>query len=210
MPTRRLARPVLAVAFVAALALPLAPTAAFAHDALVDSDPADGATVAALEHVTLTFSSDPLDGEGASLVEVIGPDERHYETECPEIVGTDVTTPVELGGAGEYEIVFKVVSSDGHPVSGSQSFTYEPKAGAAPAEGSAAATCGAPSTPTATSAPSATPTQTAAPTPTASERPAEGGGLGQEFWLMLAAAAIVPVGVGYWLALRSSRRRSDN
>ena len=133
-------------AVLAAAALALAPAAAAsAHDYLVDSDPKAGATVTtALDQVSLTFN-DHVYGGPSSLVTVTGPDAdtRHFETGCATTTDRVVTTPVALGKAGRYTVTYQVVSADGHTVSDSLTFTYQPPAGAAAATGSATTPCGA-------------------------------------------------------------------
>ena len=128
-----------------ALAL-TAPLSASAHDSLVSSDPAaDAGVTTALSDVTLTFSGTPLnlgEGQRSNAVEVRH-DGRNYETDCVALSDKNVTVPVALGGAGSYEVIWQVVSSDGHPVSGSYTFDYTPPAGAEQAEGSPTPACAA-------------------------------------------------------------------
>jgi methionine-rich copper-binding protein CopC len=128
-----------------ALAL-TAPLSASAHDSLASSDPAaDAGVTTALSDVTLTFSGTPLnlgEGQRSNAVEVRH-DGRNYETDCVALSDKNVTVPVALGGAGAYEVVWQVVSSDGHPVSGSYSFDYTPPAGTDQAEGSPTPACAA-------------------------------------------------------------------
>ncbi|MGC0368823.1 copper resistance CopC family protein [Microbacterium sp. SLBN-111] len=115
--------------------------AASAHDSLVSATPAADATVSAAADVTLTFSANLLGADGGNEVIVVGPDARHYETDCTALAGPALTTPVELGPAGDYQVTWRAVSSDGHPVSGTYRFTYAPAAGAPVATGSAASPC---------------------------------------------------------------------
>ena len=129
---------VVAAAVGAALGTPLA---ASAHDSLVSATPADGATVTAVSDVELTFSANLLGADGGNEVIVVGPDGRHYETDCTALAGPTLTTPVELGEAGEYTVTWRAVSSDGHPVSGTYAFSYAPLAGEPVASGSAASPC---------------------------------------------------------------------
>lgn len=171
----------------AAAAVPAASLAAYAHDSLVSSDPAAGTTVTALQQVSLSFNADPIDEDGADVVQVVGPDGRYYETDCPSLSGPVVTAPVALGPAGEYRVEWKIVSSDGHPVSDAYAFTYAPAAGATAASGEASPVCGR-ETPT---------TDAAAP-------PADTGGDDGGLWLGVGIAAVVVVGVGVvaWLLIR--------
>ena len=121
-----------------------APLAASAHDALTSSTPAADSTVDTADAVGLTFSEAVLSlgqDQHSTAVQVTRGD-RYYETACPTIDGRDVSTPVALGPAGDYRVVWQVVSADGHPTSGSYTFRYAPAAGTAAAAGSAKPACG--------------------------------------------------------------------
>jgi methionine-rich copper-binding protein CopC len=153
-------------------------TAANAHDTLENTDPAQGATVTGLSSVALTFSADPLGTDGATIIQVIGPDKKYYETACPDLNGPVVSSPVALGGAGTYEVLWRVVSSDGHPISGSYTFAYGPDATATPAAaGSVKPVCG----------PAASAT---------TEAPSASGSADAGLWIGLGIGAVVLVGVG--------------
>ncbi|MEF2978738.1 copper resistance CopC family protein [Subtercola sp. YIM 133946] len=191
---------ILGVGLAAALAL-VPVTSASAHDYWVDSNPEPDSTVTApLSTVTVTFNDVILDltGDGASaVVEVTGPDgaSTHFETGCPTILGRTVSAPVDLGAAGKYQVSWQIVSSDGHPVSNSISFTY------APAEGTAATpSAGSASGPACGSAVGST-SVAALPTQTA--------GSGVDPWLILGiAGGIVVLAIaGVVLVLVLSRRR---
>lgn len=121
----------------------LAPAAsAAAHDFLVETSPAANSTqTRPLSDVVLTYSDIVLDlsGDGSSsLVQVTGPDgaKIHFETSCPSVIDRVVTTPIALGDAGTYEVTWQIVSADGHTVSGSYQFSYDPPAGTPAAKGS--------------------------------------------------------------------------
>ena len=123
-------------------AVMLGASPASAHDSLIAATPAAGDTVVSLTAVTLTFSGDLLGGgDGANITQVIGPDQRHYELECAAVAGPALTTPVALGAPGTYEIGWRAVSSDGHPISGVLTFEYAPDAGQQAAAGSTASPC---------------------------------------------------------------------
>ncbi|SDQ54190.1 copper resistance CopC family protein [Leucobacter chromiiresistens] len=133
---------VAAGALVALVGLPVAATAASAHDQLVSADPVTGATVESLDEITLQFNNSPLGLEGSNLVRVIGPDGSYYETGCPAVSGPTVSTPLALGPAGDYEVQWRVVSSDGHPIAENYTFSYEPAGDAEAGAGSAEPACG--------------------------------------------------------------------
>ncbi|WP_158867472.1 copper resistance protein CopC [Leifsonia sp. AG29] len=166
-----------AAAALGALTLALVPlSAASAHDYLVGSTPAAGSTVTQpLDRVALSFNDRVLDlsGNGSgTLVTVTGPGQsaKHFETGCATVADTDVTAPVALGGAGDYTITYQVVSADGHTVSSTIPFHYEPPAGTPAASGSDAAPCGARSPATGASpGGAATPAPSAATTSGAGE-----------------------------------------
>ncbi|MFF9562947.1 copper resistance protein CopC [Leifsonia sp. NPDC014704] len=114
--------------------------AASAHDYLVQSTPSAGSTQSTpLKSASLTFNDRVLDlsGDGSSsLVQVTDAANRHYETGCPTITDRMVTAPVALGAPGAYTVTWQIVSADGHTVSGTIPFTYQPPAGTAEAPGS--------------------------------------------------------------------------
>ncbi len=95
---------------------------AAAHNVLISSDPAEGATLqAAPAVVRLTFDQPVQDFQ--PVVTVIGPDNQRYESGPPAIDSTVVTAPVAgLSAAGPYVIAYRVVSADGHPVEGEVHF----------------------------------------------------------------------------------------
>jgi methionine-rich copper-binding protein CopC len=136
------------------LVLAQAPSAS-AHTGLVTSDPAAGAVLASVPtQIRLSFDEELLaETVKISVVDAAGTAVLILD---PVVDGANVTTTWPPGLVGpDYTVNYRVVSSDGHPVSGSISFT----AGTAPA-----------STP-ATSAASASPT-TPAPTAPAPTSPA--------------------------------------
>lgn len=101
---------------------------AAAHADLVSSDPTDGAVLQAPPAaITLTFS-DPLfvDSVQMSLVTADG---VVVASEPPVVADTSVSLAwPAAAGPGSYEVGYRVVSEDGHPVSGSVAFTVEASA----------------------------------------------------------------------------------
>ncbi|WP_164745325.1 copper resistance CopC family protein [Georgenia faecalis] len=127
------------------LALPTLVLPAQAHDALVASEPADGAVLdASPERVRLTFSGDVLDvGPVVVVTDATG---DVVADGTPEVAGPDVTLPLAsaLPGGG-YDVAWRVVSNDGHPIEGAFGFTVtgvaaEPTSPAAAPSPSPAAT----------------------------------------------------------------------
>lgn len=117
---------------------------AFAHADLVQSTPDDGAVLASVpEQVALTFSEDLLpETVVVSVEDSAGMVIRVLEL---EVDGSNVIVAWPPGLSGtEYTVNYRVVSQDGHPVSGSLAFTVDsPSAATSPAVASPAATAAA-------------------------------------------------------------------
>jgi copper resistance protein C len=109
-------------------------TPAAAHNTLVSANPADGARLSSgPPQVTLTFDQ-PVQ-RGFSTLTVTGPDGNRWEAGEPAVSGNEVTAPVRpLGPAGDYVVGYRIVSADGHPVSGSLRFTLTAAGTGTPAE----------------------------------------------------------------------------
>jgi len=124
--TRRTAPAVLAAALLTAFFAQFAwPQQASAHDSLIDSSPAADSAVDVLPaELTLTFSAALIPGDGSTEVVVTDADGASVTDGEPELDGALVTQPlVAEAAAGEYHVLWKVVSSDGHPTSGEFFFT---------------------------------------------------------------------------------------
>lgn len=131
------------VALAAALVLG-AGAPARAHATLVDSDPAEGAVLeAAPERIRLTFDEAVLGvPDGVQVVDARGGAVgSEAEVNGQEL---DVTLTDEVG-EGTLVVVWRVVSEDGHPISGSLSFSVG--APSATVERPPAASSGAPEAP---------------------------------------------------------------
>lgn len=145
----------LAALFAALLAALLALGApAQAHDTLLESDPADGATLeTSPEAITLTFSADIL--EVSPLVRITDENGEQLAEITPSVDGPVATATLEEPlPAGTSTVQWRVVSSDGHPIEGTFEVTVEQDAAAeetteAPAEGSSPAEESAPAESTA-------------------------------------------------------------
>lgn len=115
-------------AFVAALVLAFTALAgtqpAMAHSVLVSSDPAKDSSIASAPSVVTLVFNEPLD-RGFTELAVLGPDgSSHWEGGAPVVTGEKLSAPLRpLGAAGVYTVKYRVVSADGHPVSGSVPFT---------------------------------------------------------------------------------------
>lgn len=140
----------LAALFAALLAALLALGApAQAHDTLLESDPADDATLeTSPEAITLTYSADIL--EVSPLVRITDENGEQLAEITPSVDGPVATATLEEPlPAGTSTVQWRVVSSDGHPIEGTFEVTVEQDAAAeetteAPAEESAPAETTAP------------------------------------------------------------------
>ena len=95
-----------------------------AHDQLLATTPLDGAVLASAPHsLTLTFAQEPLPG----TTHVVAHTNTGELVQLPEpvIAGRVITVrwPTDRV-AGTYEASWRLTSPDGHPVSGSWTFTY--------------------------------------------------------------------------------------
>jgi methionine-rich copper-binding protein CopC len=130
----RFARSV-AVLALAGLGLFAMATPAFAHNSLTSSNPVNDAAMAVgPQNVVLTFDQPVQDGEGLNSVAVTGPDGKQWQAGPVDVDSNVVTAPVrELGPKGTYTIGYRIVSADGHPVSGKLTFTLTEAGNGTPA-----------------------------------------------------------------------------
>lgn len=189
------------LALAAASVLLIASPAA-AHDELSSTDPAAGATLDALPaQLTLTFSADIAPDAGASEVVVTDAAGAALVDGAPVAEGAVLTQALAGEASGAVTVLWKVVSSDGHPISGELSFTVTPASTP---------------TPTATATPTTGPTPPTEPTlePTAepSAVPADDAGSSfSDVWPWVVGGLIVIAlggGVVYLLASRARRQKA--
>lgn len=121
-----------ALAVLTGLTLLLGAGQALAHTRLLSSTPAEGANLAgAPDRVSLTFS-EAIQAD-FSTVTVTGPDGTTWQSGAVTADGATVSIALRpLRPAGRYEIGYRVVSDDGHPVTGKVGFVLT-AAGAAAA-----------------------------------------------------------------------------
>lgn len=128
-----------AVAIVVVAVSGLGTGRARAHTDLVGSEPRDGQTLTAPpRQIGLTFTEAIV--AGSAQVSVRGADGRSVTAGAPTVAETLVGQPVDPEAGGPYLVAYRVVSADGHPVTGEFTFTYAPAA----ASGAAGATSSAP------------------------------------------------------------------
>jgi methionine-rich copper-binding protein CopC len=140
---RILTRSLWAGAVVIATTLAWSAAPAYAHNYVVGTTPAAGSVVSQQPgSVSITTNDNLLDlsGEGTgSAIQVSGPADapRYFGDGCATVDGPTLATDVELGQPGEYTVVWQTVSTDGHSISDTFTFTWQPDADQVLAEGSA-------------------------------------------------------------------------
>jgi copper resistance protein C len=193
---------VLLSAFFGAVVVGAVAPPADAHTALKDSDPKAGAQVSAPpKEISLEFT-EPISAQ-LTRVTVRGPGGGSFESGPPQVGSATVVQPLRpLGAAGEYQIVYRVVADDGHPLTGTVRFTLT---AAASGSGSGAATSAPTSSATSSAAPAPGSTagaSSAAPTGATGDA---GGGV-SPWWIAIGAvAAVAVVGGAVWFGRRATR-----
>lgn len=180
---RRSTRRAMAILVMMTSSVMLAGGLASAHSQLVSSSPVDGATLAEPPaSVVLTFNEGLIpDVDSVSINDELG-NVVASQSITPD--GAELRVPWPSGlPAGTYQVAYRVVSGDGHPVVGAINFTIAGPGGAAPA--------------------SVQPS----PQPAAATvaEPGETGAFGGLAAASLAAAALLALAVGVVLVLRRQR-----
>jgi methionine-rich copper-binding protein CopC len=192
------------VAALAALALLVPALPASAHDQLVSSDPAADAVLDALPaEITLTYSAELLGDGGSNVVEVTDAAGTVLNDGAAVVDGTNVTQALTGEASGAVTVLWRVVSSDGHPISGEFAFTVEGAVAPAPS----------PSEPSASASPEPTMTTMTEPvesaSPTAAPEP-EASAANPVPWIVGALVLLVVIGlVVYLLVIRPRRTGGD-
>lgn len=183
------------------------PATAAAHDVLISSSPAEGTTLnSAPTAVSFTFDQPVQNFD--PVVSLIGPDGRQYATGTPQISGNVVTGKVGPLPSGPYIAAYRIVSADGHPVTGEVHFTLAAGASGASLPGaigsgaSALVTSGGPH-PVA-SAPAHAEGGSIAAAASAATSTGKSAGLSTGIWIALIAAGLVIAAAAVVLLRRPS------
>jgi len=164
---RQLTTLIALVALTAALTA-LGSRPAAAHDALSSATPAAGDTVTeAIDSVTLTFSETPMaEFANAIALNVVSPSGAPATTGTPTAEERTLTVPVTITETGLHTVTWQSVSSDGHTISGSYTFSYDGPIGDEPVTLETATVTAPP-----TAAPAAEPTASPSSSPDAEPAP---------------------------------------
>lgn len=129
----RRGRVLLALLFLVGSLLAVAP--ASAHTDLVRANPQAGTTVGPLTRLQLEFATPIL--PRLAEVEVLDASGADHASDKPSTFGTRVVTPVRsVDRSGRYEVRYRVVAVDGHPVVGSYHFSVAASSAAVGSSGS--------------------------------------------------------------------------
>ena len=185
----------LALGLVWASAIP-----ASAHDELVSSAPAAGTSVDVLPaEIVLTFSAELLSDGSSTVVQVTDEDGASVTDAAPVVEGSTVTQSLAGTTTGAISVLWRVVSSDGHPISGEFAFDVA----AAPVEPTPTAS------PTPSAEPEPVPTSTASPTPTPTVAPVEAGGASPLPWILGGIGLLIVIGLVVWLLAARARQQKE-
>jgi methionine-rich copper-binding protein CopC len=109
---------------------------AWAHSAIVASTPEEGETLTALpDAFSVTGNETLLDlgDQGVFQLQIRDAAGGYYGDGCVSIVDATMSAEPVLGASGDYEMLWQVVSADGHPVSGEIPFSWDAPADFEPA-----------------------------------------------------------------------------
>ncbi len=213
-PMRSMSLYVVVLAAVAVLATVFSAQSASAHAEVREIYPANGSVLStAPTEVRVTFGEDLMVGTG--FLKVTGPGGE--VTTTAEVTGPALRSALPSGlQQGGYRVTWRVTSADGHPVSGTWTFSVLP--GGVPRTGigmrPSSNASSVPFSPDSSSSPSASTTIPSTTTPTtapSASTPASGdgqdsGGVGTTE-LLLGIGALVAAGAGVGTVLLKSRRR---
>jgi methionine-rich copper-binding protein CopC len=125
---------------VAAAALVLAAAApAAAHNYVVSSTPAEGEVLTELPEAWEVVTNEAMLYAGNDAVFGLwarDADGLFYGDGCVEVSGSSMSAAPVIGEAGDYTLVYSLISADGHPLTGGIPFEWAPTGDAAVTTGS--------------------------------------------------------------------------
>lgn len=124
----------LRLAAIAAILIPAATAAspALGHDSLSSTSPGQNAVIThAPETVSLTLSEPPADSKNLNLSTITVTDGAGKTVSDGNVIvyGPTLSTKLSGGDPGTYKVLWRAVSSDGHPIEGHFTFTIQAPAG---------------------------------------------------------------------------------
>ena len=106
------------------------PLTSHAHTGLVSSNPADNSTIQNFpDQVLITFNEDlmSIGGKQVSKFSIHKPNHELVKIGAFKVVSGEISAKIKDSNlpAGTYKIYYRVISADGHPVSGIIKFNYK-------------------------------------------------------------------------------------
>ena len=105
---------------------------ASSHEQLVDQEPKSGQVLeAGISEVRLSFSDDliSLDNSAGSEIVILDENQNPVNNGCAVIDARTAIARADIDTPGTYQVGWRVVPGDGHPISGSFSFVVENNSG---------------------------------------------------------------------------------
>jgi copper resistance protein C len=130
---------VTAATVVAFALISLQTTSAVGHNVVMETSPEAGSTITdSPVNIRVVTNDQLLDlggtGSGFAIV-VRDVNGLYFGDGCVSVGASDMSATAALGEAGDYTVTFQFVSADGHSLSDSFGFTFEPSPGHVPAPG---------------------------------------------------------------------------
>jgi methionine-rich copper-binding protein CopC len=164
---------------------------ATAHEQLVDQEPKPGQILeAGIAEVKLSFSDDliALDNSAGSEIVILDSNQNPINNGCAVVDRRSAIARADIDTPGTYQVGWRVVSGDGHPISGNFSFVVENNAGYIADQDYLFTDCANPYNPATL----------------------EGEVQAPEYWYWLLWASLPLAAVGLFLLLRSKNKSSAN
>ncbi len=139
LPTPRFGAFLTAVVVVAVAFITWSAPIATGHNVVVETSPVAGSTISDSPVDIRIVTNDKLrdltgTGSGFAIV-VRDASGLYYGDGCVTVGDNDMSATADLGNAGDYTVTFQFVSADGHSLSDSFDFTFNPSPGHVPASG---------------------------------------------------------------------------
>ena len=96
-----------------------------AHTALVSTHPKSNAMLkSSPKYISLTFNQDLIEIAGKKVNQIRLFNSKNKEIKLTQsiVIGKDIHVPVSKLPASKYKVTYRVVSADGHPITGSFNF----------------------------------------------------------------------------------------
>jgi hypothetical protein len=101
----------------------------FAHAQLTSANPKPNAVLFAMPlKVNLLFTDDIIADAGGNVITLTGPNGKRIDSGATSVIGNQLTVAIKKSTAlGKYTVRYRVVSEDGHPITGNYKFSLAKK-----------------------------------------------------------------------------------